>query len=249
MEQSVDFVARSSVRHGVVEAAADGPVSTADLIAGVDGSESSVYAALTELADANVLVETDDGWVATGMGQAIASQLAERAAVQQLLRNHEEYWASHDLSVLPPRFRQTIGVLSNATIYRATEADPGRVIRRVRQAMAAAEHLKVLSPVFHEDYVEAVGQTDTARIVVDWSVGDADPPADEGDVPPGTEIRLGGIDVALAVTESELLLSFPSLNGTYDAQTELIAETQAARDWGSRLFRSRWTDAEAVPSQ
>ena len=47
----------------------------------------------------------------------------------------------------------------------------------------------------------------------------------------------------MAVSDDALLLSLPKLDGSYDPHTEVVAETDAAVDWGKRLFEWVWERA------
>ncbi len=52
------------------------------------------------------------------------------------------------------------------------------------------------------------------------------------------------VSVAVTVTEDCLLLSLPTVDGTYDSQTEFIAETDEARHWGDHLLDYYWESAQ-----
>nr|WP_256487746.1 MULTISPECIES: transcriptional regulator FilR1 domain-containing protein [unclassified Haladaptatus] len=59
-------------------------------------------------------------------------------------------------------------------------------------------------------------------------------------------MRVTDVSVTVTVTDDCLLLSLPTLDGTYDPQAVFIAETEEARCWGHRLLDFYWDSAEPL---
>lgn len=85
----------------------------------------------------------------------------------------------------------------------------------------------------------------SARLVLGSAVVeetvDADGPTEEQLTP--LDIRVRPVSFAMTLTDECLLLSLPNLDGSYDSGTELVAESESAREWGRLLFEHCWRTA------
>lgn len=246
----VDYVCSSVVRTAVLGSIASDPRPTDAVIAAVDASESAVYDALAGLESQGLIRQVDRrSWEPTGTGTAVLAVIGVRDETQAVLDADQAYWRDHDTAVLPGHFRSRLHELAGAEVVRASDTDPHRIVRLVGEELEAADDLDVIAPVYHERYESAIREIAgrvRPRIVVDaTTVRDrlagtvSDEPADIQ----GVEARVMDIDLALAVTDDRLFLSFPTLDGNYDARTEVMADSAAARRWGRDLFEHFWERA------
>jgi len=237
----VDYVSGSSVRADLVGALHDDPRSTAELLEGLEASESAVYDAIGDLESRGLIVETEGRRATTGRGTTVAERLADRTRLDALLA--DDYWVEHDVEPLPGPFRRRMHALAGASIVRAAETDPNRVVRIVRKRIERADSIRVVSPIYHEEFAEGLERTSDSRLVLDRAVvRDLSAEIDRKSPDPGT-VRISDVGFALVVTDRTVMLSLPTMDGRYDPRSEVIAETENAVEWGNRLFEFCWSTA------
>lgn len=239
-----EFVARSNVRQDVLEAAADGDTTTDDLLASVDGSRSAVYKAVDALADAGLLVRRDAGLAATGRGGVLAERIEDRERVEAML--DDDYWTTHDVSVLPKRFRRRLPCLATTEVVTGTEIKPGRARQEVESRLRSADRVDVFARVHDPamaSVLDEVAEDVSARLVthsmVD-SAGDEQDPAFESDI----QRRVGDVPCSLGITDDHLLMNLPTLDGEFTQSAVLVAASDEAIEWGRALFETHWQRAD-----
>lgn len=250
------FVLSSSVRADLLRAVADGTTSTDDLLRDLDASSSAIYSALGRLEDVRLLEARGEGWRLTGSGRLVADFLARRDQLGRLLEGAGEYLATHDTGVLPRRYRHRMSELADADVLEAAEPDPQGLIREITTRLENTTSVDVLAPIYVDEHGSVLPTIEDSRLVIDERiVATAVEAADSvGDVEAELEdyvdeaIRIASVDFALTVTDDALLLSLPTLDGSYDARTEFVAEHERGRQWGTELFESFWADAEPLES-
>jgi predicted transcriptional regulator len=247
-----EYVFGSSARKEVLRALADATATRRDVVESCDSSESSVYDALNKLKRRGLVYQSgDDEWTTTGAGRIVADSLAQCGAIESVVREDREYWRTHDAAVVPDRFRRDIGALADHEVVRSSRTDPYRANRLVADAIRDADTVAVLAPIYNDRFAEALADTDatdkrllmTTGMATDLAENDPRPPESSVD---DVECRVAAFDVAMTVTDDEVLLSLPALDGTYDPETEIRATTDAATTWGDRLFDHLWRDATPI---
>jgi predicted transcriptional regulator len=243
---AVGFVSSSSVRTDVLHAVAERPRTTENLIAAVDASESAVYDATAALERRDLLRSVGDGWAPTGSGRLVADLLEQQRNVCRLL--DDDYWASHDVSALPRRFRLRLSELANAEVFRAPDTDPHAVVREVVDRVeAAGTDVDIVTPIYQAEYEAAMPDSPDARLVIDTAVAEqalarVDDPA-EAQQFAETPVRVLDVGVGVGVTDDHLMLSLPTIDGQYDSRTEVLAADDRAIGWGRDLFAYYWDRA------
>ena len=246
----VEFVTGSSVRSDVLRAAADGTGSMPALLAEIDASESAVYGAVSELRERGLLTDGEDLAV-TGVGEIVRDVLSRLDATEELVANDPDYWREHRVDVLPERFRADLAALAGCDVIRATETDPHRAVRTVARRLESAERVAIATPIYQDEYAMQLPSADEIRLLLNTAVlEDATADAIEGGIEPpeGARLRVGDVGFALTVTDDVVMLSLPTLDGSYDTGSELIAEHDAALDWGRRLYEHCWEAATPIES-
>lgn len=247
----VEFVTASSVRSAIVDQLGERAASTDDLLESLGASTSAVYSSLDELEDRGfVCAPGDSPWELTGRGRLVADMVCQRDRCEGLFRETGEYLRTHDTGVLPRPLRLRMGELAaeNVDVIAATETKPHRIVEEITRRVERAEETRVVSPIFVESYAEAMPDTADSKLLLDEGVArwaqetDGGPDRDYDRI----DVRVTDVEFALTVTESELLLSLPTLDGEYDTQSELVAEHDSARTWGSDLFEWYWERAAPV---
>ena len=240
--EPVRFVTASAVRSEVVTKLGESRVPTQSLLETLDASTSAVYSSLSELEQRGLIRSAEEGWELTGSGRLVADMVRQRERYGHLFGDMEEYLQTHDTTPLPRALRLRIGALAGGDVLYAPERAPNRAVEEVSNRLGRAETARVVSPIYVESYAEATFDAPRSRIVLDEEV--VPRARDASSVPEGgyefVETRVAEVDFALGVTGSEVLLSLPTLDGSYDAQSEVIAEHAPARRWGEDLFERYW---------
>lgn len=241
----VQFVLASSVRADVLSAVAEGTHTTDDLLASLDASSSAVYNAIGRLEDASLLAVGDDGWTVTGSGRLVADCVGLQQRLDTLLSESGGYLATHDAGVLPVEYRFRMSDLAGGTVLEATETEPQRVVREVADRLERAPRARMIAPIYIEAYAGSMPLEPESRLLLDRGVletiAETAGDGDGGDA----DVRIADVDFSMAVTDADLLLSLPTLDGRYDPQSEFVAGHDRALRWGRNLFDALWQ--EAVP--
>ncbi len=243
-----EYVYGSKARREALLALAASPRSRRAVVESSDASESSVYDALNKLEERGLVHQHGDAeWTPTGAGRVVADAIGQCDAIDDVLDADGEYWRRHDVSVVPERFRRSIGALRGYEIVRSPETDPYRANRTVAEAIGSASDVAIMTPIYHDRFASALAESPgtekrllmTPAMVEGLSETDPKPPRTGLE---DVEIRVGEFDLALSVTDESLMLSLPRMDGTYDPETELVARSDAAIEWGRRLFDWYWAD-------
>lgn len=241
--ETVQFVLASSVRSGVVDAVGSGCQATDGLLSSLDASTSAVYNALGQLENEGLIrTAGDDDWELTGSGRIVADIVRQHRRCGGLLADAGDYLRNHDTGALPREFRLRAGELEGVHVLRASETEPHRVVTEVTERIDGTETASVISPIYVESYEAAMPDLDGVRLILDEAVARSvfasdGPTASEYE---NLEVRVAEVNFALAVTDSELLLSLPTLDGSYDPRSEIVAEHDRARRWGRDVFGRYW---------
>lgn len=246
MTGTVAFVLGSNARREVLARLADGKAGGAGIVAACDASESAAYDALGRLADRGLVAETDDGdWRLTGAGRLVADTVERCERLDAVIGSETAYWATHDPTELPERFRRSIDRLECCKVVDSPDEDPYRAARRTERAIETARTVAIVAPVYSDRHAEALLETDAerrrllmtpemvSRLLEDEPAG---PDADLGDL----QVRVQPAAISMTVTDERLLFSLPTPGGGFDATSEVLAERDAAIQWGRRLFEHYW---------
>ncbi|WP_435333187.1 helix-turn-helix transcriptional regulator [Haloarchaeobius sp. TZWWS8] len=241
------FVWGSAARREVLSELADDPRSRQTVVETADASESAVYDAINRLERRDYVFERDDGrWAVTGTGQLFTDLLRHVETVESVVETAPDYWAAHDLSVLPESPRRELHSLRGCEPIRSPEADPFRAARYVQNAIRRAQDAAIVAPMYDDRFAEALveSEDDSPRLLVTRELVEEtdDATATRHDVD-DVRIRICDAAYAMAVTETGVYLSLPRLDGSYDPRTQLVAETTAAVEWGRSMFDQLWAAA------
>lgn len=246
----VQAVLSSSVRADVLLAVAEGTRTTNDLLAALSASSSAVYNAIGRLEELALLDAGQDGWRVTGTGRLVADHVGQKQRLSSLLAESGDYFAAHDASVLPVEHRLRMSDLAGGWVLEATDTEPQLVVREISERLEEASRAWSVTPIYVESYVETTPVEAESRLIlapdVLETILETSEDAEDDDGRDGPAVRLADTDFAMTVTEETLLLSLPTLDGQYDAQTEFVADHPRALRWGERLFETVWASAEPV---
>ncbi|WP_227379846.1 transcriptional regulator FilR1 domain-containing protein [Haladaptatus halobius] len=149
------------------------------------------------------------------------------------------------MTVIPPRFRLRLSELAGGEVVRATETRPAHAVSEIERRLRNADSISAIIPVYNDRLADAASGADIGRLVFDEAVFEEVVKETAPALLDATEtIRVPDVSVAVTVTEDYLLLSLPTLDGAYDSQTEFIADTDEARQWGNHLFDFYWESVQ-----
>lgn len=248
----VEFVLGSDARREVLGHLADAPASSRAVVRASHASESAAYDALARLGDRGLAVEAENGeWRLTGAGRLVAEAVGRCTALGEVVASDVDYWAAHDVTGLPERFRRSIDRLAGCEVVRSPDTDPYRAGRRGERAIREAESVAIVAPIYSDRHAEALLETDATRVrlivtpeMIERMLRD-EPDGPDGDVG-DVAIRVQPASISLTVTDRELLFSLPDEDGSFDATSEVVSESSEAIRWGRRLFEHYWADGTPV---
>lgn len=242
------FVSSSPVRSGILELLRDQSRATADFIDRIDASKSAVYGGLNELETRGIVLEEDGHWSLTGHGRILADIVWAGNRYGDFDEDLHAYFSSHDVSVLPPAFRFRVGNLRNADVMTAPKSQPQRVINFVADKLEEADNVNIITRVIVDSYTEALPDTQATKLLLDEEIIESTiSDEDRYETVEEARVRFGSVPASMAITDDHLLLSLPTLDGRYDSQSEIVVETEEAREWGTQLFETCWN--QAVPPE
>ncbi|MFC7138272.1 helix-turn-helix transcriptional regulator [Halosimplex aquaticum] len=248
-DKIVGYVLGSSVRTDVLTAVVGERQPMDELIGSIEASESAVYNAVGDLERRGLVRSLEDGWDATGSGRLVADLLEQQENLCRLLE--DDYWRTHDVGALPRRFRLRLTELAGADVFRATDTDPHAIVREVCDRVErAGTNVHIVTPIYQAEYEAVMPDSSDARLVVDTTVATEalDRIESPGDARQWEEtpVRVLDVPVGVGVTDNEVMLSLPTIDGQYDSRTEVMAEDERAIEWGRDLFEYYWN--RAVPN-
>ncbi|KZN23673.1 hypothetical protein A4G99_12385 [Haladaptatus sp. R4] len=247
----IKYVLRSGARTAVLQAIVDGDETTQALLNRNLASESAVYNALTELENRGLIYSPRaKRWAPTGTGSVVCDLVREQRETEQALAIDADYWQRHDTAALPSTDVFRIADLVDATVVRATDTRPSQAVREIERRLETTTSASVIAPIFNERFSDALldGLDDSGKSRLILGTNVLDSLLEEPSIPMNDEleVRVANVSFALTVTDDSLLLSLPLLDGSYDAGTELIADSERAHRRGTKLFEHVWNDAEPV---
>lgn len=252
MSSVCQFVTASSIREDIVRLLAQGQQPTPQLIEKLDACRSGVYKELANLKQRGALTEAEDGWQLTACGQLVTDTIERRQATEEFLGRDIEYWRHHDIDLLPDRFRQQLPDIGEYDVVRGEMPAIDRHVSEFVSRMEASDAPDVLTPMFVRGLPDAIPDTPDTRVLVTSAVRDrllgnagSEPRRERAFL--DAEVRVVEAEFALGRTDDAACLVFPDrVDGEW--QATFVSETDAAVQWGERLFESLWTDAEPVGS-
>jgi predicted transcriptional regulator len=248
-ESLVTYVGRSELRSAVLRAIERESRTTRALHADLDVSQSGVYKTLDELAERG-LVREADAWELTARGRLVADELARQRSLDALL--DDEFWETHDVSVLPGRFRGRLAGVGTWDLYRNPARNPQLLERWAVELFREADWVRVGAQVYYPRFADTVdtlagrGVLD-AEVLVDERLVDESIERYDGSGPPaGVDERVRPLAFSWAVTDSLVALSLPALDGVCDLDAVLVGADDAAVALGRDLHEHYWKRAVPV---
>jgi len=247
-------IKKKSVKEFILLSLLDGEK---DLGAFVDESEakfgdgakkggSTVSHDLRKLEDLNLIVKRNGKCSLTSRGFIEAQVCKSSYASTAVLDCYQEFWLTHDITLLPPTLLVDIGALSGSTVLIATPTDLYCVHLQCIKVLHSAKDIRAISPIYHPDYIAAFRerlnsgvkiQLIATQIVIEKIEQEAHDLLSKyiatGDFQIFVNENLG---LAMALTDSCYTFGLFNFDKRYDADANMFGTGQKGLEWASRLF-------------
>lgn len=213
-------------------------------------SSTTAIHALRDLEkDTLVFQDEDRNYALTTIGELIALKLTDFIDAITVLKNHQDFWLTHDLSGIPEHLLAKIGWLSNSTLLADMSTDIFKSQKTLIQVLENANEVKGIYPIFNLEYLEIIDElvrgkgVDVELVVTNEALGSI-----EGVIETEEEFKkilhapnftLFAVDkdikIALTLTDSVFYLGLFASDGLYDYNRALISDDEKTLAWGREL--------------
>ena len=247
-ENTLRLAACSDLRRGILIYLDSGKKSLSDLRDGLEVSSTTAIHALRELKKGNLVFQDEDrNYALTKIGEVITLKLADFISAIEVLKKHEDFWLTHDLSGIPPHLMEKIGWLNCSNMIKIDALDIIKTHKSYISFLETAKWIKGVSSIFSPDYptiFEDLVKHTVIQLILTESVLDKvidtvglenlKYPLSKGYL----EIFIIEEDVKVAFTVTDTFLSLGSFkfDGTYNTTLDLICTEERAVCWGVELF-------------
>ena len=255
MDSEAGVPSRVSVaerRGDVLTALAGRPLDQRDLRDAVSVSRSTVYKALRELEEADLVRETDDGrYHLTQYGRLVRRRHDDYAAKRDRLAA-----ASSVLNALPESLLVPLSFVERGRVYTADRYAPERPFAQLEAVTEASVDYRCLSPIAVTRYMDRIhGRVEAEGLDVELVVEDpAVEPLRSYDrfvdaiADPQFSLRAADRELpfGLLVTEDTGVACLFSYGESGSLRGMLVTEDPEAYDWAARQYERCRADSVAV---
>ncbi len=248
IQKTLHLAACSDLRRGILVSLGEGKKALSELRDVLGVSSTTAIHALRELEKDNLIFqdETRD-YALTKIGEVIALKLTDFMDAIDVLKKHEDFWLTHDLSGIPPHLLEKIGWLQDSTLFEDTATDIFKVHTSFINLLANAKKIRGVSSIFVPEYPTLFEQlilkkkADVGLIVTKEVLEKIDKEILKEiftDKRSKFKLYLTKEDAkaAFTVTDFSLSLGLFHVDGTYDYNRDLVSYDKKAIEWGKELF-------------
>jgi predicted transcriptional regulator len=228
----------------------DGKKTLNELRDALGVSSTTAIHALRDLGkDTLILQDEDRNYALTKIGEVIVLKLTDFMDAIDVLKKHENFWLTHDLSGIPEHLLGKIGDLSNSILIADTPTDIFKSHTTFLQVLENANEVKGIYPIFNLEYLEIIEElvrgkgVDVELVVTNEALGSI-----EGVIEAEEEFKKilhapnftlfavdNDIKIALTLTDSVFYLGLFASDGLYDYNRALISDDEKTLAWGREL--------------
>ncbi len=211
--------------------------------------ETTILHVLKELEQLELTTKTGGAYQLTTLG-ILETQICKGSyQAFDVLKKYKDFWATHDVSCIPPTLMMKIGDLGNSELVKSTSTELQKVHETFIAMLLSSRSIAGISPIFHPDFMnvilEILNQGGNVTLVVNDKVLEEIKQRDkQGEYTAkyidnaSLQIYLNNnIRVALTVTEKTWSIGLFSISGEYDYSTDLIGHGEEGLEWGNQLFK------------
>ncbi len=226
----------------------EGPKNIEEIKEYLDASAVAVLPQLKKLKDDSLVFKTEDSYVLSPLGIAVAGRMQAMVSLLNVFGNHYGFWASHTVECIPASLRGRIGDLENCIF--SEPPDWTRLFephREFVEKLTVSRRISGICSIFHPFYPPLF--LSFAKKGADVSILVTSPVYERIKEEYRTDLREflnlenaclyvcnKKIEFSHVVTESYLSLTLPFSNGTYDHAQDVMCFTPIALQWGEDLF-------------
>ena len=239
----------SELRRVILVSLGEGEKALSELREELEVSSTTAIHALRDLERYNFVFQDEHrDYALTKIGEIIALKLSDFVDAIEVLKKHEDFWLTHDLSGIPPHLLEKIGWLNNSNVVKIDVLDIIKTHKTYIAFIETAKWIRGVSSIFSPDYPKVfeglVKKTIDTRLILTENVWEK-----VIEVVGLENIRYQlskgcleifiaeeDVKVAFTVTDAVLSLGLFALDGTYDNTCDLISNDERAVCWGVELF-------------
>jgi len=217
---------------------------------GVTGSTSQALIPKIRGLESLALVEAEGyEYRLTALGQVVAAEVGTYVTLMGGIGSHQQFWVTHDLSGLPPKFLARIGDLQRSEVQLDTTVDMFSVYTHYLTILKEAAYIhgisSVTSPGLAQFLTDKVREGIPVELVVnEETIGilKEEPYVSNLRELAGSSnfkiwVTKESLRVGLTVTDRNLSLGlFKKDSNLYDSSSDLFSADPGAVSWGEELF-------------
>ena len=258
IQNTLRLAACSELRRGILVSLREGKKALSELRTELEISSTTAIHALRELEKEHLVFQDEAReYVLTKIGEVIAMKLSDFIDAIKVLKKHENFWLTHDLSGIPPHLLEKIGMLKDSVIVKDTATDIFKVHSNYIDMLKDAKEIKGVSSIFAPDYLSVFEElllkkkADVELVVTEVVLGKIDEEILKGIfTAKSSKLKLyitkENVKAAFTVTDYFIAFGFFRLDGTYDYSNDLRSYDKEAIEWGNDLFEWHRKQAERV---
>jgi len=262
MENTLRLATCSDLRRRILVSLRAGKKPLSGLREELKVSSTTAIHALRELeSEKLVFQDVDRGYALTKIGEIVALKLTDFMDAIEVLKMHEDFWLTHDLSGIPPQLLEKIGWLKGSTLLEAPATDFFRVHTEYINMIRTAKEIRGVSSLFIPEFSSlfenlVVDKKMDVKLVVTKEVLKKILEIADQDLLKRVlsdkrfKLRLYMMKedkkIGLTVTNEFLSLGLFNLDGSYDWNKDLISSNQKAIAWGHELFKYYAKNSKSV---
>ena len=239
----VKLVACSDLRRDIVSILVEGKKPLSEIRDRLGVRSSTAIHALRELEKENIILQYEDrDYGLTQIGEIIARKVVDLTDTIDVLKKHEEFWLTHDLSGIPEEFLEKIGLLKDSYLIKIDSLSlPHKYFTDLLERSTC---IKGVSPIFFEDYPNVFSKLIEKGVSIELILTEpvlkrVTELVGENRIKKIKNIKIYLIDdvkIAFTVTDVFLSIGLFTNDGRYDVTMDLVSESKHALKWGMDLF-------------
>jgi len=261
IQNSIRIAVCSELRRRIIIALREGKRTLSELRDSLGVSSTTAIHALRELEKENIIFQDESRkYGLTRIGYVIGLKLSDFVDAVEVLKKHEDFWLTHDLSGIPPHLLEKIGWLKGSILLEDTAIDIFKVHTSFINLLASSKQIRGVSSIFVPEYpplfeklilkkradvelviteevfnkmLEVINQEVLKKAIKDENFKFKLYTVEEN------------IKAAFTVTDYFLSLGLFHVDGSYDYNRDIISYGREAIEWGKELFE--WYLKRAKP--
>jgi predicted transcriptional regulator len=170
-EDTIRKLYDSRLRLSILDALKDGPLRLADLRREVDANAPNTSAKAKELEEMGLIERVEGDFVLTLHGRVTLQKITEEAKFYATYEKFKDYWQSRRLDFIPDEPWSKIGMLHNSEVIKSPQTNTTHTHDHfVKNLLAVKKTFNGISPIYHQDYINAIKQMMQNGVVIELIV-------------------------------------------------------------------------------